>query len=253
MLGEVMDALLANGFSLNDTYIVFTSDHGEMNLDHRQYGKNSMYEGSTRIPLFIAGPNVLPQQTVTNLTEMIDILPTLIDIAGGDGNHIPVQLPGVSLKPFVNGSADSSDHADYVTSQYHSLKANTGSFMVRKGKWKYIQYGHYLSAYKNYEAQLFDLESDPNEVDDVSAENENVVNEMEQILKQTYDYEYADCVAKKQDMEMFNEFVWNKYNQTQVYDFLKQTYHGFDDTDWQTVVSWRNELMNADECDSLNM
>ena len=220
----------------------------EMNLDHRQVGKNSLYEGSTRIPLFIAGPNV-KEQVITNLTEMIDILPTLIEIGGGDQNTPPETLPGSSLMPFINGG--DNKHPDYVTSQYHSLKANTGSFMVRKGKWKYIQYGHYLNAFKNYKPQLFDLDNDSNEINDVSEENENVVNELEQILSSTYNYEYADCMAKKQDIDLFNEFVWNKYNQTQVYDYFKKTYSGFNQTDWNTVVEWRNELMNAPNCSTL--
>ena len=108
--------------------------------------------------------------------------------------------------------------------------------MVRQGKWKYIQYRHYLSAYKNY---------DPNEIHDVSGDNEDVVNKFQEILKNTYDHEKADCVAKKQDMDIFNEFIWKKYNQTQIYNFFKSTYDGFDDTDWKSVVEWRKELMHC--------
>ena len=102
-----MNSLFSNGFTLNDTYIIFTSDHGEMNLEHRQYGKNSMYEPATRIPLFIIGPNV-KQQIITNFTQVIDILPTLIDIANNsvssksDSNDLEneLDLEGSSLMPF---------------------------------------------------------------------------------------------------------------------------------------------------------
>eukprot|EP01083_Nonionella_stella_P201890 738117_1 len=170
MLGNVMNTLFNNGFNLSNTYIVFTSDHGEDNLDHRQYGKNSMYEGASRIPLFIVGPNV-KSKMVTNFTETVDVLPTLISLAGGSNNDIPKWLAGTSLMSFLNDDISDDlygEHPDYITSQYHSLKANTGSFMVRKGKWKYIQYGHYLNTFKNYKAQLFDLDNDPQEIYDVS-------------------------------------------------------------------------------------
>merc|ERR1712130_759121 len=162
-------------------------------------------------------------------------------------------LDGSSLMPFLsdNVDIDYKDHPNYITSQYHSLKANTGSFMVRKDQWKYIQYGHYLSTFKNYKPQLFDLENDPEEIYDVSASNQNIVNEMENILLNRYNYEYIDCVAKKTDLEIFDEFVWNKYNQTEVYKYFKKTYAGFNETDWETVVNWRNELKAAPECESL--
>ncbi|XP_061405913.1 uncharacterized protein LOC133341375 [Lethenteron reissneri] len=62
MLGAVVRALGAAGFHLHgDTYVAFTCDHGELALEHRQYYKMSMYEGSARVPLVIAGPRVRPR------------------------------------------------------------------------------------------------------------------------------------------------------------------------------------------------
>ncbi|XP_032819817.2 arylsulfatase K [Petromyzon marinus] len=63
MLGAVVRALGAAGFHLRgDTYVAFTCDHGELALEHRQYYKMSMYEGSARVPLVIAGPRVRPRR-----------------------------------------------------------------------------------------------------------------------------------------------------------------------------------------------
>ncbi|XP_078466254.1 arylsulfatase K-like isoform X1 [Lampetra planeri] len=63
MLGAVVRALGAAGFDLRgDTYVAFTCDHGELALEHRQYYKMSMYEGSARVPLVIAGPRVRPRK-----------------------------------------------------------------------------------------------------------------------------------------------------------------------------------------------
>ena len=248
LLGEVINASYLNGFNLTNTYFVFTSDHGEMNLDHREVAKNSLYEGAARIPLFISGPNI-SSKIIKNFTETVDILPTLLSLGENDKNA-PDWLAGTTLMPFLDGNNNDNKHPDYVTSQYHSKNANTGLFMVRKGKYKYIQYGHYLNAFKDYKPQLFNLEDDPYELNDISSENENVVNEMEKLLLDRYDYEFADCVAKQTDMNIFNQFIWNVYNESQVYQLFKQTYKGFNSTDWDQVVKWRNELTNSPKCQS---
>ena len=82
LLGKVIDAMNRNGFNLSNTIMYFTSDHGEMNMDHRQIWKNSMYEGSSRIPLFFAGPGI-ERGIITNPTQSIDVLPTIIELATG--------------------------------------------------------------------------------------------------------------------------------------------------------------------------
>ena len=71
----------------------------------------------------------------------------------------------------MNGDDNNNKHPDYVTSQYHSNHANTGLFMVWKGKYKYIQYGHYLNAFKNYKPQLFNLNNDPYEATNLNCED----------------------------------------------------------------------------------
>eukprot|EP01084_Bolivina_argentea_P192351 330248_1 len=163
LLGQVINASFLNGFDLTNTYFVFTADHGEMDLDHREYEKHSMYEGSARIPLFIAGPNV-SSKIIKNFTETVDILPTLLSLGKTSEDNIPKWLSGTTLMPFLDGDDDNNKHSDFVTSQYHSNHANTGLFMVRKGKYKYIQYGKNLKAFKNYKPQLFNLDDDPNEL-----------------------------------------------------------------------------------------
>eukprot|EP00483_Globobulimina_turgida_P008175 UN08191 len=211
-----------------------------MNLDHRQVTKHSMYEGSARIPLFIAGPNISSNVIINNLTETVDILPTLLSLTGEKNENIPPWLAGSTLMPFLKGNINNNTHSNYVTSQYHSNWVNTGLFMVRKGKYKFIQYGNYLTSFKNYKPQLFDLENDPNELNDISASNEEVVNEMDKLLLKNYNYEYADCIAKKTDINIFNEYIWNVYNHSEIYQMFQSSYKGFNQTDWDSAVKWRN-------------
>ena len=60
---------------------MFTSDHGEMAMEHRQFYKTSLYEGSARVPLIVSGPGFAPNSSETGLTSLIDIYPTLLDAA----------------------------------------------------------------------------------------------------------------------------------------------------------------------------
>eukprot|EP01084_Bolivina_argentea_P020443 38010_1 len=249
MMGSVINAAYLNGWNESNTMIIFTSDHGDMAMEHRQVLKNSMYEASTRIPMLFAGPNIYKNKVINNITASIDILPTLIEFGGGD---VPSFLSGYSLTNMLQ--LDKNDginivtdkkHPSYITSQYHSNQGNTGSFMVRKGKWKYIQFGHYLKAYSDYKPQLFDVKNDPSELNDVSLANPDIVKDLETILSNEYNYEYVDCIAKHNDFTLFEEFQWNLYNQSALMSRLQLAYTGFDENDWETIVDWRNELLNA--------
>ncbi len=191
LVGRLMDAVYELGIQGN-TYIIFTSDHGEMNMEHRLQLKNSMYEASARVPLIISGPGAESGAAVEDLCSLIDIYPTLMDIA-----NIPAgeDLQGASLMPELTGRK-SSGRQDWVLSEYHSNFLNTGCFMLRKGKWKYI-------AYAGYEGQLFDLESDPEELDNLIQERPDVAGEMDSILISIVDYEVVDKKVKEYDRESF--------------------------------------------------
>ena len=71
---------------------------------------------------------------------------------------------------------------------------------------------------------------------------------MESLLLKRYNYEYVDCVAKKQDIDIFNEYIWDIYNQSQIYKMFKSAYHGFNQTDWDNALKWRDELTNLPPC-----
>ena len=220
-----------------------------MNMEHRQDWKNSLYEGSSRIPMFFAGPNIKKGKLYKNMTQIIDILPTIIDIGGGE---IPSFLGGYSLKPYLEGNDNKGNHPGYITAQYHSASGNTGSFMVRKDKYKYIQFGHYLTSTNTtlYHPQLFNLIADPNEVNDISGDSKNaeILQEMEEILKNTIDYEWIDCIAKQNDFQVFETYYWNLYDNQTVYNKFIHTYDGFDADDWQKVLDWRQLLLKAPPC-----
>ena len=193
MLGQVLDTLEATG-QLDDTYIIFASDHGEMNMEHRQTLKNALYEASARVPLIVAGPG-LQQGIISNqLVSLIDLFPTLMDMAGLD--H-PAGLDGVSLLPLCRG--DASARPDYVFSEFHSNFSNTGIAMWREGPWKYVRYA-------GYEPQLFNLDDDPEEVDNLARSRPDVVQRLDARLETLVNFDDADARAKADDRRNFRNW-----------------------------------------------
>lgn len=83
MMGAVIATLDASP-AADNTFILFTSDHGEMHLEHRHVEKMTHYEGSARVPLIIAGPGIHAGVTERTLVSLLDIFPTFIDLAGAN-------------------------------------------------------------------------------------------------------------------------------------------------------------------------
>ena len=191
---EMLGALVETYDELSlreDTYILFGSDHGEMNLEHRQQLKNAMYEASARVPLIIAGPGIVADHQVDDLVSLVDLYPTVMDMT--ELPH-PDDLSGVSLMPELRGGK--TDRPDTVLCQYHGNFANTGEFMIRRGSHKYI-------AYAGYESQLFDLASDPEEIDNLVEKEPELAAEMDRSLRELIEYEAVDAKVKRYDRESY--------------------------------------------------
>lgn len=75
--GEVISALRDSGL-LKKTIVIFTADHGELAMEHRQFYKMSMYEGSSHVPLLVMGPGIKSQQQIPNVVSLVDIYPTML-------------------------------------------------------------------------------------------------------------------------------------------------------------------------------
>ena len=238
LLGRVLKAAESSGH-LKHSYVVFVSDHGEMNMEHRQVWKNSMYEASARVPIIISGPGVRRGVVVKDtLVSLLDIFPTLTDMALGVN---PDYLDGQSLMPLLNPSHPRStgrvapNASRFITAQYHSNMGNTGSFMVRHGRWKLVVFGTNGQAFaKGYTPQLFDVDSDPEELKNVAASEPAVVESLKAMLATEYDYQAVDLraiyqrffVAASNGSSALLRKAWEK------------SYDGFDDADWARAQAW---------------
>lgn len=190
MLGEVLQAVEELGMADN-TVVIFTSDHGEMNMDHGTFYKSSAYDSSTRVPLIVRGPGVRAGATVERCASLVDIYPTLAELAGLD---TPKGVDGWSLVPDLAGKP--SEHPDWALAEIHDTTCDTGVFMLRAGEWKYV-------AYRGYVPQLFHVPSDPYEVSDLHERESRKTRELDELLRGIVDYEAVDNEAKAYDRRAF--------------------------------------------------
>ncbi len=159
-IGEILDALEARG-ELENTIIVHTSDHGEMNGDYGLIYKSNFLNGAVRIPLLVRTPNASGLQTppagsvCDSPVEWIDIGPTLVELAGGELQH---RQFGRSLCPVL--TQPEATHRDFAISEID------GEIMLLNREWKAA-----LNA--NGEVYLlFDVQNDPNETQNLAGSAE---------------------------------------------------------------------------------
>ncbi|XP_069043633.1 arylsulfatase K isoform X2 [Lepisosteus oculatus] len=150
MLGEILLALRDSQL-LSSTVLLFTSDHGELAMEHRQFYKMSMYEGSSHVPLLVTGPRVRAGLQVPQPVSLVDIYPTALDLAG---IPLPGGLSGHSLLPLLSRDTPPKGRPrpTWVLSEFHGSDVNASTYMLRTEQWKYIAYADGISV----PPQLFD-------------------------------------------------------------------------------------------------
>ena len=153
-VGELVQTITEAGM-LEDTVFIITADHGDMLGERGLWYKMNFFEHSARVPLIIAGPGV-GQGAAANACSLVDILPTMLEIAGSAGAEQPVigmPIDGRSLMPLARGEADAVDEA---IGEYCAEMAGHPVFMIRRGPYKYI-------ACEGDKPLLYNLAEDPSE------------------------------------------------------------------------------------------
>jgi choline-sulfatase len=182
-IGRVLDALADSGLA-DDTIVVYTTDHGENLGTRRLWGKSNMYEEACALPMIVAGPDVPAGKVCRTPVTQVDIAPTILDATGLGYVAAAEGLPGRSMLEL----AQAGDDPDRVAfSEYYAAAADRAAFMIRKGRYKYIHYA-------GYDAELFDLETDPEELNNIAADpaHRAVAAEYEAILRSMVDPEALD-------------------------------------------------------------
>lgn len=160
-IGTLLHGLRRDGL-LENTVIVYCSDHGDLAGEHGMWWKRSYYEASVRVPLIIAGTGVQQAGTVPTPVELVDLYPTFCELAGIE---VPQDRDGESLLPLCSGRPEmrrkNVARADFVV----GVEEGGGPIcfrMIRLGPWKYIDF-------PEAPPRLFDLQHDPGEERDLIA------------------------------------------------------------------------------------
>ncbi len=187
-VGRVLESLERAGLA-DSTRVIFASDHGE-NLGARgTWGKGTMYQESAAVPLMMAGPDVEAGAVVETPVSLLDFYPTILESVGVAPDEEDKSREGRSLYGIARAPYDAER---VVFSEYHASGAETAAYLIRKGKKKYI---HYVG----YPPELYDLEADPEEQDDLAGkpESEEIIAELESALRDILDPEEVDRRAKR--------------------------------------------------------
>jgi len=183
-VGKLLQALEEAGLAEN-TIICLWGDHGFHLGDKQVWGKHTNYEQATRAPLIISAPSI-PGGMVEDeaMTELVDLFPTLCELAG---LAAPERLDGASLVGLMRGER-SADHPAAV-SQYMRLKAEDGPVMgwaIRTRRYRYVEWrrisnddGRISLSGDVVGRELYDYQSDPNETRNLAAsiEHQNVLKD----------------------------------------------------------------------------
>lgn len=153
-LGKVLTKLEAHG-ELDNTYIIYTSDHGMAIGRHGLQGKQNLYEHTWRVPFIIKGPGLAANKRVEGNIYQFDLLPTVCELAGIE---IPETVEGKSFLPVLKGEKKVIREVMYGV---YAGGTKPGMRTVKKGDWKLIKYDVMDGAIR--ETQLFNLAANPNE------------------------------------------------------------------------------------------
>jgi arylsulfatase A-like enzyme len=155
-IGRVLEALTESGHAEN-TIILLAGDNGLAIGRHGLMGKQNMYDHSLHVPLIMSGPAVPENQRSDALCYLLDIYPTLCDLIG---MPIPESVEGKSLVPAMQKGAGARDTLFFA---YRGVQR-----AVQDGRFKLIEY--VVEGQRH--TQLYDLQADPYEVNDLSKEAE---------------------------------------------------------------------------------
>ncbi|MEM0977465.1 MAG: choline-sulfatase [Pseudomonadota bacterium] len=185
-IGELLQ-VLDDTRQAENTIILFVSDHGDMIGEKGLWFKMSFYEGSARVPLMIAAPDMEPG-LVTDPVSTIDVTPTLCDLAGVSIEEVAPWVEGESL--FYLGQGGMRDKP--VAMEYAAEGSYAPLVSLRYGRWKYNRCALDPD-------QLFDLEADPQETTNLAGypDHQGTINSLRAKSEARWDLDALDAQVRE--------------------------------------------------------
>lgn len=187
-VGMIVDKLKEEGIE-EETLIIFSSDNGSHTSGGYHFsmldsnaplrgGKRDLYEGGIRVPTVAYWPGVIQPNTRSVLISGFqDLLPTFAELAG---TSVPEKVDGLSIAPTLTGNGEQQEH-DYL---YWEFTERGGKQAVRKGPWKAVRLD--VTTEEPGPIELYNLEQDIQESNDVSGQYPEIVNEMQEIMDEAH-------------------------------------------------------------------
>lgn len=175
-VGRILDAIKQLGFADN-TIVVFAADHGWHLGEHGLWHKRSLFEQSARVPLIVMGPGAKANgQRSESLVELLDIYPTLCDLAGVPA---PEKLQGSSLRGLL-ADPQAKVHEAAFTEARRGANAEMWGRSVRTSRWRYTEWNEGRDG-----VELYDHAADPGEFRNLASDGSQapVVRELQGLLR----------------------------------------------------------------------
>jgi arylsulfatase A-like enzyme len=165
-LGELFDGMRQRGL-LNNTIVVFTSDHGDNLGEHGRFFKRSMLQGSVGVPLLVHWPGQTVQEArvIEDNVSHIDLVSTLVQAAG---IRPPNHMPGRDMLPLMLGEEGWENHP--VWSEGYSRNTDPDQLMLKKGDYKLVYERDAFSG--EFRKSLYNIRVDPWELQDLATDPE---------------------------------------------------------------------------------
>lgn len=213
MVGEYVKAVTAAG-KFDNTVFIVTSDHGDMQMEHRQFYKMVPYDASSRVPMVLMdGRSPLKQPMISKATtQLIDIYPTVLTYAGVPKERWPT-LDGTPMQPILPAHRDTAAavvRPDFVISQFHGDNIAMSWFLVVHDGFKLVVWG----TGEQHPNQLFNLTADPDEMTNLVGEPELQARKVSMLkkLRSVVDYQLVAANVAKYGHESMKFWVNNTRN-----------------------------------------
>ncbi|MFT6562355.1 MAG: iduronate 2-sulfatase [Limisphaerales bacterium] len=176
-IGKVTSALEQLGLA-KETIVVLWGDHGWHLGDLSIWTKHTNFEQANRIPIIVIAPGLAKQGSATGqLAETVDLYPTLAELAGLPAPSGPQPIDGVSLVPVLkNPKARVRDHA------FHAYPRGKLGRAIRTERYRLVEWKNHAKPDEAAEYELYDYQSDHNEMQNHAATHPKVVEQLKAIL-----------------------------------------------------------------------
>ncbi|MEM1134210.1 MAG: sulfatase-like hydrolase/transferase, partial [Bacteroidota bacterium] len=210
-LGLVLDAVEANGIKEN-TLIIYVSDQGYLLNDHKRFEKHTFWKESIKSPMIISGGDKLLQnKQTTALVELIDMVPTTLDLLGFTTH---VEMQGKSFATLLQDNSI-NQHKDFVFAEY----LNDNKMMVANNDWKYVLTSGKRDLDLGYETgkgpsgiyhKLYDLNKDEEETTNLAFQSDKqaLVKTMQEKMLTYFMETHPDANRCPNELNLIGKLIW---------------------------------------------